>query len=73
MKSMLLNRALKDKRPQNNKGYKKMILEHDNARSHVGKTFGILKLDVVFHRQNRSKKEDRRKYWPTNTNLNHNV
>ena len=34
---MRLSRALKDKRPQYNKRHDKVILQHDNARSHVAK------------------------------------
>jgi len=34
---MHLSRALKDKRPQYNDRYDKVILQHDNARPHVAK------------------------------------
>ncbi|GFV72210.1 mariner Mos1 transposase [Trichonephila clavipes] len=34
---MHLSQALKDKRPQHTKRHNKVILQHDNARSHVAK------------------------------------
>ena len=37
MQLMRLSRALKDKRPQYNERYDKVILQHDNARPHVAK------------------------------------
>jgi len=34
---MRLSRVLKDKRPQYNERHDKVILQHDNARSHIAK------------------------------------
>ena len=49
---MRLNRALKDKRPQYNERHDKVILQHDNARSHVAKVktyLETLKWEVLPH------------------------
>jgi len=50
---MRLRRALKDKRPQYNERYDKVILQHDNARPHVAKVIKTyletLKWEVLSH------------------------
>jgi len=50
---MRLSKALKDKRPQYNKGHNKVILQHENARFHVAnsvKTYlETLKWEVLPH------------------------
>ncbi|GFW54355.1 mariner Mos1 transposase [Trichonephila clavipes] len=50
---MRLSRALKDKRPQYNERYDKVILQHDNARPHVAKVvktyLETLKWEVLHH------------------------
>ena len=50
---MRLSRALKDKRPQYNERHDKVILQHDNARSHVAKVIKTyletLKWEVLSH------------------------
>ena len=50
---MRLSRALKDKRPQYNEKHDKVILQHDNARSHVAKIvktyLETLKWEVLPH------------------------
>ncbi|EGI66432.1 Mariner Mos1 transposase [Acromyrmex echinatior] len=50
---MHLSRALKDKRSQYNERHNKVILQHDNARSHVAKVvktyLEMLKWEVLPH------------------------
>ncbi|GBP49870.1 Mariner Mos1 transposase [Eumeta japonica] len=50
---MYLSRALKDKRPQYNERHAKVILQHDNAQSHVAKVvktyLEMLKWEVLPH------------------------